>query len=59
MLADAPRVTVEGPFRLVGRQREERRVLRACPERPDPFLLLTARHTDVPRLEGAVRVMPA
>jgi hypothetical protein len=55
VLADAPRVTVERPFRLIGRQREERRVLRACLERPDPFLLLTSRHTDVLRLEGAVR----
>ncbi len=55
VLADAPRVRVERPFRLVGRQREERRVLRECLERREPFLLLTARHTDVLRLEGAVR----
>jgi len=55
VLADAPRVRVERPFRLVGRQREERRVLRECLERREPFLLLTARHTDVLRLEGAAR----
>ena len=55
VLSDAPRVRVERTFRLVGRQREERRVLRECLERREPFLLLTARHTDVLRLEGAAR----
>ena len=55
VLSGTPRVRVERPFRLVGRQREERRVLRECLARPEPFLLLTARHTDVLRLEGAAR----
>lgn len=55
VLAHAPRVRVERPFRLVGRQRDERRVLRESLERREPFLLMTARHTDVLRLEGAAR----
>lgn len=55
VLADSPQVAIQRRFRTVGRQRDERRALRECLAAATPFLILTAHHTDVLRLEGAAR----
>jgi hypothetical protein len=55
VLADLAGVTVERRFRTVERQRDERQALQECLAAGDPFLILTAHHTDVLRLEGASR----